>query len=436
LRHRLQILILLGALAAACSEGPERRPKDAEVNLVPGGELEEVEARLVARGEVWRSRRCPRPVLRGDRLPGSGSDALAALIAGNGGDGAGALSKVSAVIAHEDICSPWLPGVRADPMDRGVVAAMIEAQAAREDLRPDAALRDALDLVRLQQDLVRGGGSAAWVAQVVHPFRLHLAPHLARLIDAPGLSDAALEEAIQALGLLIDTEPAPGVLVAAWTYRLFVQEWQPRLHGIFWLPPGGWDPGHPYRWHWDEESAYIDQRSEKAILLLALDRHLDALERACPEDATPDSCVRGLYGLMHIEADGKGGVRRLVKALTGPDPHGVFLDWFTGISAANMGKQAWVMVAELEQLAWRRLRLAQLRVHAAAVAAARKTGSCPDDATAEAHALQALLEDPALGGQLNLTRGDLDTWSIRPAGRFTDARVNAWGLEHRFRCPR
>lgn len=452
---RPEIILVLCALCAACGDGRPARPEDAEVDLVPAGGLQAIEERLVERGSAWRDRRCPREVVRGDGAPGSGSAALAGIAAGPDLTRCGValrehdspdvrhlrelcgpiLAAARAVTRRADVCSPWLPGVLGDPQDGGLLDTLGGAQVILQGGEDLDALRGALDMVRLQQDVLRGGGSARWVPRAVHAYRLHQEPLIRRLLAGGGLDGDDLREAADALAVLVATEPSPGALVGGWTYRLFVQEWQPRLHGIFWVPPGGWDPGHPYRWHWDEESAYIDQGSEKAILLLALERHLDHVAEACPTDAAPHECVRGLYGMMFPASDGKGGMRRLARAFDDPDRAGVFLDWFTAISARNMGKQAWVMVADVEQLAWRGLRLAQQRIHAAVLLASRRTGRCPALGDLGAPAWSGILADPAFGGQLEVEIGEDGAWVLRPRGRFSDERVNALGLDYRFDCP-
>jgi hypothetical protein len=447
---RRGILLVLAVVAGACGDGPGPRAKDAEVDLVPAGGLERIEARLVARGRIWTDRRCPRPILRGRATPGSGAAALAALAAGPdlarcatavqeprrpGRDRlletcAPVLDAARGVVRHAEVCSPWLPGVLGDPEGGGLLDVLGRAQVLLAGRDGRDTLWDALDMVRLQQDALRGGGSARWAPRAVHAFRLHQEPLIRRLLEGRTLGADALAQAADALGVLVGSEPSPGDLVEAWTYRLFVQEWQPRLHGIFWVPPGGWDPGHPYRWHWDEESAYIDQGSEKTILLLALERHLELLSRACPGDAGHGECVRGLYGMLSPDGDGEGGVRRLMRAFDAPDAAEVFLDWFTTISARDMGAQAWVMVADLELLAWRRMRLAQQRVHASVCLAARRTGRCPTPGELGA----GILADPVFGGVFGVEAADPVTWTLRPGGRFTDDRANALGLDYTFDC--
>ena len=352
-----------------------------------------------------------------------------------------ALREVLSVVQHDDVCSPWRPGVRADPGTQGAVLDLSTARVllGRTGYDPKAALqevREALDWIRFQQDVLRGGGDRAWAAQAVQQLRTLQGPWIRWLLERGDLDGDALSEVVDALGLLLDTEPSPGTLVAAVTYRLFVQEWQPRLHGLFWIPPGGWDPGHPQRWHWDNGSAHVGEDSEKAILLLALEQHLEALGVACPEGARRGDCLRGLYELVSGDhGAGEGGVSRLRRAVLGTDPEGVFLEWFVDITLGEMNRQAWSLVLDVEGLSFRSLRLAQLRLHAAFLRTWRRTGRCPSEGELDAAAWGPLLEDPVFGGALDLSHGLGDHWVIRPRGRFSDVRIDAWGPDYVFSCP-
>ena len=483
--------VLLCGLGSACGgdDFVESRPRPLEVDLVPVAGLDSVEAELVERGAVWRDRRCLRPALRSTSKPGSGAAAIDQFFRGDTvvsgcvevldeilgvgpdsfdwdgflstGDGippelisrlnglcTPALDAVGEAISFEDVCSPWLPGVRADPPDRVIAQRLPMARVLldRVTYQPVEALEtmwNTLELIRFQQDLLRGGGSRDWVARTVPPLRLQQGPWVAWLLESGDLDDAALDRTIEGLSILLDSEPTHGALVAAWGYRFFVQELRPRLHGFFWAPPGGWDPGRPLRWGWERNNAWMDEDSEKVILLLAVEQHLDVLAEACPTNSELLECIRGLYALappdqdddQPIPAAGKGDVERMGRAMAGPDRKGVFLEWNVDISAVELNRQAWILVEALEELSFRSLRLAQLRLHAAILRAWRTTGRCPGFADLDGVEWQALTQDPVFGGRLDVSNGAGDEWVMRSTGRYTGYRVNEWDLAYRFHCP-
>ncbi len=153
------------------------------------------------------------------------------------------IERIGKTVAHEDTCSPYLPGVRKVEDYRGkylrlnglVAASAIETARNGETQNAVVSL---LDLIRFGQDFHRGGTSflepaiaTASAARVVSALewllnrREPLGAPLLTLIDRD-------------LAALIATQPHPSKYLEGDTVNLAVYTALPRLFGPQWSPPG------------------------------------------------------------------------------------------------------------------------------------------------------------------------------------------------------
>lgn len=465
-------LLLLSS--AAADEAPTTRA------LVTPEEVAAVEARVMARVEAYRAASCPRPVLWGVPVRGSGTDSVADIGEGRLGhqrchafleanatglpagdfdaflatgegvppdlaaalaEGCGDLAAaVSEAVGRSDVCSPWRPGLRGNPsfvpFVRTSKAAAILGRVGYQPEESLPSIRAALDRIRFDQDMVRGGGTLiAAMISVVSTVGYQV-PWVQWVLDRADLEEAELSEVIDALGVLLATEPAIGRVIEADLVWSFLQMTLPAVKGPEWVPPGGWDWDHqaPAAGGGDspfESRSFIDPATDAALLVVAMDEILRTQTAACPADASPLACVDGLrrYGEELRRRDGNGSVLRAIKVLAAPDPRVAVRRWVVDVL---MGVGSPSFSRYVEKFALRSIRLASLRIHAAMLREWRRTGGCgiprgPGDGV--------LVADPIFEGALDVHLDpQTNEWVVRPAGEFVEASIEA-EAEYRFRCP-
>ena len=474
---RWVIGLIAAFVATSASAGDDPKPG---LLLVPPSEIAAVEARVMAGLAAYQERRCPRQVLRGQPEPGSGTDAVrdlgegrgehgrclafieankealapedfdAFLASGAGVDAAllgsldeacgGVAAAVGAAVAHGDVCSPWRPGVRGNPSFLPLMrTAKIQVILARTGYRPEDALahaRAALDRIRFDQDTVRGGGTLIAAMVSVASVVSYQGPWLRWILERGDLDAAGYGEVADALGILVATEPPIGGIIEADGYWGFLQLILPLVHGLGWVPPGGWDDGHPPVADAAEgifgARTLFDERTDAALLAVAMDQIQRAQAEACPRDAPALACAEGLrrHAEEMIRRNELSTARRIIRVLGSPEPRREVIGWITDIL---MGIGTPAFDKYVEKYALRSLRLTTLRLHAAVLREWAGTGVCREDFGEAPWA--ALAADPVFGGPLGLSR-DPDTGEqvIRPGGAFRTESINEQ-VEYRYRCP-
>jgi hypothetical protein len=466
--------LLLPGPAAGADETPQGPA------LVTPEEVAAVEARVMARVDAYRVASCRRPVLRGTPAEGSGTEAVRgiaeggplhqrchafldanaeglpstdfdAFIASGAGvapdlaaalpEGCGELpAAIRDAVGHEDVCSPWRPGVRGNPSFLPILrtskAAVILGRLGYTpaDCLPE--LRVALDRIRYDQDIVRGGGTLiAAMVSVASTVRYQV-PWIRWLLDRGDLDAAQLTEVIDSLGILLETEPSIGGIIEADGTWSFLQMILPTVKGSGWVPPGGWDRDHQPSAAGAPESPYgsqhfIDPATDAALVVVAMEEIQRTQDAACPADALPLACIDGLrrYGEEARRRDGNGAVLRAIKVLAAPDPRAAVRRWVVDI-LMGVGSPAFARYAE--KYALRSFQLATLRLQAAMLREWRRTGGC---GVPRGPGAGPLVADPIFRGPLEVRQeAGSDQWVVRPGGAFVEVSVNDEAVV-RFSCP-
>ncbi len=451
--------------------------------LVTPAEVAAVEARVLARVEAYRAASCLRPVLRGAPAKGSGTEAVQEIGEGappwqrcisfleaeaeglatessfetylETGEGvtaelAAALEEacgdlaagVRAAVAHEEVCSPWRPGVRGNPafvpLMRTSKAAVILGRTGYTSADALGPAREALDRMRFDQDVIRGGGTLIAAMISTASTVRNQAPWLRWILDRGDLSEAGLTEVVDSLGVLLSTEPPIGAVIEADGYWSFLQLILPPVKGKDWVPPGGWDFDYKPRTDDIEETgfstrSFIDPKTDAALMVVAMDEIQKTHAAACPVDASVLACMDGLrrYGEAQRRRDGNGTILRAIKVLGSPDPRMAVRRWIvdvlSGMATPSFGRY-------VEKYAVRSFTLAALRIHAAVLRAWRSRGACETDLTGEGW--EAYVADPIFDGPLRITRDPATAeWLVRAAGSFELGSSANEELEYRFNCP-
>jgi hypothetical protein len=465
----LLLVSLLPFPTSAHEEPPQRFP------LVTSAEITAIEARVNARVEANEAARCPRPVLRGTPKQGSGEAAMAEIVEGGAAvegcysfyqehavefsadfsafveteDGisqelleelettCGHIpALISAAVAHEELCSPWRPGRRGAPLFLNAMrTARLTALLGRFAYRTDdgmALVRAALDQLRFDQDMVRGGGGLvpAFIATANMGFHV---PWLRWLLDRSEFSKTDLDEVMDSFRLLLETEPRIGGAIQASGLTSILQEALPLVKGEDWVPPGGWDDVHvPLRdrklWTELEPWDRMAKQTISALVLVILYEHYKAEAAACPVDSGILECMHGLerFAGEARRRSEAGFLARIVRILASPRVE----------MRSGMGVFSTLQATDYRHIiityAWRLLLLSQLRIHTGVLREWKATGSCPN---LQSPHLQELFTDPVFGGWLEVQRNpDTEDWLIRPSGEIS--YPYKWGEpDYRFSCP-
>jgi hypothetical protein len=435
--------VLLMSMFCVVASAEEAPPSQL---MVSAAEIAAVEARVEARIEAYRTGACVRPVLRGVDREGSGSEALATMAEGrhpwyrcfsfieanieampdkdfeafvetgegiSAGftaalmEGCGDLpAGVSAIVSHGDVCSPWRPGAERNleffPFLRSSKVAVVMGRTAYSPAVCSELVWSALDRIRFDQDIYRGGGTliAAMVSSA--SMTRYQSPWLRWLLDRGDLDAGELSDVIDALGTLLTTEPPVGHIIEAEGYWGFLQLASPV------------------------------KRNEEAILLVAMEEIQRSQAAACPRDATMVECADGLrrHGEEMMRRAEVGTAVRIIRVVASEDPGRAVRQWIVdilaGIAVPNYREY-------VEKVAYRSILIAAHRLHVAVLKSWRTTGGCPE--TLEGEAWAALLTDPVIGGALKVRR-DTSTqeWIVGPAEELSTESTGD-SIEYRFSCP-
>jgi len=372
-----------GGSSATAEAGPgEPDPNDlaSRFPLVTAAEIDAALHRVQALAEGNRTRSCPRPPLRGRALPGSADDDVLALIDRSGAlapcyravvahpglaaelsdratgaarplDGlvsaltAEVVSSCGAVVGaleravgHGDACGVFLPGRRASN-DLPGVALLSNAVIARARMlaragAPLAAARVLLDLVRLGQDLVRGGGG---MVEEVLATRLAewVLPQLVVILESPGMDAGGLARLSGEVDGLLASEIDAASRGRAIYGGLGIEGLAPLLG-----PPGA-----------------AEDRQGAVLALLGAERLAADWEAGCPPGTAPRTCARRFDERVPVIEAG-----RIDRPGAAQRAHDQLL-------AAALAELARSGTADLEAIRLRLLELAVRTTEAAAVTA-------------------------------------------------------------------
>jgi hypothetical protein len=303
---RTKCTIALFALAALIISGcPGESGKESSKPvtrpaLVSKAELKTLEDQAMTEIEKYRQMKCPRPVLRGKALPGSGNADMIAVIEGTSetadcrkllkdkseelfealsfeentpvagrpargwrearplndpkaatdqllfieGACSQAINLVRRAVKYEEACSPYLPGRRGEPaLITHVRILRVLAAAARRYL-VEGRTREGVDLLldglRFGQDMSRGGSSLI-EAMVSSAAGKALFQVLELAFNQPKpIGEKYLDTISKELSLLIETEVHPGTILRGEMWTMILYSIMPAVKGKGWVPPGGW----------------------------------------------------------------------------------------------------------------------------------------------------------------------------------------------------
>lgn len=436
---------------------PQSEAPAGAAEAVSEADLPAIEESVLAQARANQTRQCTRPVLRGAALPGPADDDVLALLdpagahAGcyaaidgkeldlraawqpDGDKGSirqarpldhpeawdaaavaiaracdGVPEALARAVAHQDACSPYLPGRRGQGTLKSFVSLAWATMAkARERARGgDArgAIELLLDFVRLGQDFGRGGSSFTEAMLAAVTLRL-VAADIGMLLGSPALDAAALAALGEQLDRLLDSEVHPSAFLHAKKLELALYSLLPLLHGRDWLPPGGFpaehaaaaDPGSGQ----NEAVEAVEERFARMGLIMAEELDRDLAQR-CPAQASLRQCVDGLQVRVRLAADAAA----MPSAATDGDPtrlHGEerrqVLDVMGNASAALDLKYV------LHQV-WRTAVLEGFRIAVVSRRSLLGGGPCPS---------RAGVESERLGGAITIEATDTGHTVMAPA---------------------
>jgi hypothetical protein len=460
----LLIALLLLPAASGCGK------KKAELGpVVSAAETAAMEADLMKRVEANRTKQCPRPVLRGQALPGNADADVLALVdaagplaschkaAKAGNDAASealrscadkndskscrprALDDPAAVVpavadieaecgdalaaaitravSHEDSCSPYLAGRHPLGADATMVqvarAGLIRARQLARDGRDSEAVRLLFDLVRLGQDLARGGGPM--IAAMVGVALVSVANQGLEVVLPRGkLAPAEIAALADEAEMLAASQPSFGEVFAGERDAMELYVILPGAKPADWSPPGGWAlrDGKPDRPATDPETA-----AQVGLMMAAVKRGFEEAGKQCKPGDALSVCKAGLSEAeRRLNTEAKPAVGDLLKSAgkvmrveLEQKLSAVMLPSFSGF----VGKMAEVPL----RIAAVRLQLELLRWGAA---------PCPNAAAMAVGPFPAVMQPPGLGEPLVATdvRGGVELQLPKWASRTVPSRVS------------
>ena len=478
MRAFVLVLVAFSSSAQGGGDGPSMPA------LVTPEEVAGVEKRLMDRVENNRERRCPRPVLGGASVPGSGRELVAAVVEGDAlaspcairaevlrdlltreaiaewrrdpssippavQQGLHACEAVSArvveAVTHEDVCSPYRPGVRPAPALLGFVRrsklAILGVRVRHDPAHPLDTITALLAWAQLTQDLQRGGGTLLPTLVGVASFQGEVVPTLRWALEEGGLDAGVLRRVASDLGDLLDSEPSLGPALTGDPDTMLLQVVLPALKGSGYVPPGGWEdgygpaPGGASVRPLVGATYLVSPQVEQGLLAVAFDEIGRQEREACPEAGTVLACRTRLSDLaVSRAARVKGlstwrlGLRILVSGDMVREIREIVIDILASIALPAFHKY-------IDRIAERAFSLAALRIHALVLAASIADGGCPAPEELTGAAWEPVLRDPVFGGQLGVERID-GGYAITPASWF-EARPDGDGegsWRYEFRC--
>lgn len=211
-----------------------------------------------------------------------------------------AVVRLGKFVSKRDGCSPYRPGVRCNDKWIGLllVAKGVAAQArlALINGHKRKGLRLLLDLMRLSQDLERGGTS--WMVTNVASGVAEIAlPLLERgLSETAGFTPAILADVRRQLSVLLNSEPHPAGALRGEYLSVILETVLPQFAGKSWRPPGtgcGVKMPAPKANRRKRRSveAWKDVWALHALVYEQIARDMGLV---CPASATPQFCAQAL----------------------------------------------------------------------------------------------------------------------------------------------
>ena len=460
------LIAALFVLSPACNKKEEAPPVEAQrkLELVSKAEIEALEKRLMAEVEKNRVKKCPRPVLRGEPLPGRADEDILFLLAPTDAALLECLDKVEAhndrindylarpaaepplpiievlvacsalpdvlsrAVRHEDACSPFLAGRRGltrmiHLIRFGKAVALLATDAAGKG-DYGAAFDMSLDFLRLGQDLSRGGAPLIAAMVGVAAQSAVVQGDLRSVLNGPGeIPVRTLSRFSAELDALIETEPLFGSFFAYERHGNALHMILPDIKGRGWAPPGGYDDDFDPEAYFDrqrgEEMEGLDAAQQLGLAWIATDHSMSALQEACPPDLAPVPCYRGLVAAAKKKADqaAEGLWGRALRVMLQKDPGPEIRKWLIDII---QGIGAPVFTKYVPRYSLRDFYTRTLRLHSAIVAARQRTGECP---TLEelGRGNWAELTIDGSGGTLRISSLEGGKLVVAPASGFEDS---------------
>ena len=475
------------ALPAFGSDAADAGP--SWFNLAPDEEeVAALEKRVLDRIATYKAQSCVRPVLRGEPVVGSAAEMIAEILEGRGqherclelthsnpgiltfgfrrsilpdtliaflekpvggftDEDLGAIrtvcgilpDAVRAAVAHQDACGSWHPGTGVRPPEIEVRrCSLVSVILGRLAYRPEDALHSAqaaLDLIRFNQDLIRGGGTLMLTMLTVRSVVWHQGPWLRWLLDRGAIGQDGLASLVDEIGILIDTEPPIGEIVEA------IGEWQFLLMPTSIREHQDWSPplGRGHRFDQATSNNFLarsrelfDERTSAGLLLVGLERFRQELTAACPPTARPLDCIRGIRRLEEARALRRQAsvLTRTLEVILAPNSRRELRNWMVD---TLLGYPIYGRDRLLELYVARSIQLAAYRIHAAVLAAWAGAGTCPEDFSDDSWA--GIIKDPIFEGDFSISRNPSNhDFVVRSAGTFRHESTNE-DLVYRFRCP-
>lgn len=335
------IVLVVVALSKSV-ENPERI-YDPYLEMDEEARLDRIEKDLLERARKNETKRCPRPVPRGEPIPGSAIVDMRAVIEGespctdaleenkkerfealfsrptgrfewfpdrhhkqirplsdpdSGIEGldellkkcAPSIERLRTATRHEDACGPYLPGVRPKPESYGPFIRLTTLMIAKaridlEEGRWEDATLPMLDIIRFGQDMHRGGGGILDARFAEFTAQMSVAMLESILSDPREIPPEFLEQIEVELTQLIETEPHPLTFLKGDNLYLAIYGLMPIYKGPDWSPPGGRSNDFPK----------VTRAIPEEKVDLNIPRKLDIVyQKACPESRTAYSCASAL----------------------------------------------------------------------------------------------------------------------------------------------
>ena len=442
-------------IAAGCKKEEKARPR-----LVSEEELKEMQQELFKIVERNRGKKCPRPVLRGEPLPGTAAADIQAVVEGTDDTRAchqaleetsdmvfealdhpedyrpegyparlnrtpkpqsqapqellelektcaPVLLRLRKAVRHEDACSPYLPGLHDQP---GYIPAIRTSRLAASMARRLFAEGNAeqgfdllLDVVRFGQDFGRGGTSLLETMIGVACIRTVLPMLEYGLNRKQPLDQSLLSRIEKELGQLIETQPHPaeylhGEMEAMATYTLNPEKKSP-----------------------DTITIGADERDDNALALIALhETSADVLSGCKPEDP-PIRCEEHVRKVAERYRKSHQGdleqAAAMLRVAVSPDKVAAvrreIIDILKAVAAPAHDRY-------LRHEGQTRFRLAGLRLLAAYRRLAEKAKACPKAAVFEQEPLSGLRTDPFSNQPIRVEElgpGRFALWCPVPLGK-------------------
>jgi len=450
-------------LLAGCPADEERAAVDAgeRARLVSEDEIRALERQIDAVAEKSRSRTCPRPVLRGEALPGRAADDILALVEGKEEiqacldaldksseklDGALAhpkghspegfparlnrtaraqhevppaledsekackpvLALIRRAVCHEDGCSPFLPGLHDQPpFIRVIRATKVAAAAARRAIASGetaAGFDLLLDTLQFCHDFSRGGTSLLVTMIGASAATTPLAVLEQSLNRKEPLGAKLLRRVEDELGVVLSSQAHPVEYLRGEQRAMDVLTWRD-------LEEKNADGKTPF----GTRTIGVDAREDMALAVIAGHETWEESLAGCKPDKPPAACAEHVgkvsKRLRGSKAADRGALDRLIGVAVSADKAKAIrrqvIDILKTIAAPDFSRY----LARDGQI---RFQLAALRLHAAWRRLAEKNESCPGPEAFDHLPLSKLRTDPYSGKQIQIEQAAPGKLVLRP----------------------